>query len=349
MRLRSRFVIVPMLLLSACGSESSSKLKIIGGQQEPADKFAKGSYSSTIGISGRGTGTGSCTASRLTQNTFITAAHCVHRSFVGEQMNLYASNSRKITGFLKKIQIHPTWIAPTDSGFGVGVGVGSDVALFELSYAVKDEKVVWDALVTTVPLAFGTFPKKDLPVVIAGFGCEQKLGFGATAECEKTPQFQYMKSAQNKIYKEPLSLLNNLEREFRLDASTKKEGIIGFTASGDSGGPVLTVDGKLLGITRSSHVTYYTEDDAWFGTTAYTWLEYPDVKQWITDVLNKESKEDTYKDNINTTIEFLNGDRYIGSTQGGFRTGNGTMFYNDGKVYDGNWLMNARSGYGEQT
>ncbi len=43
------------------------------------------------------------------------------------------------------------------------------------------------------------------------------------------------------------------------------------------------------------------------------------------------------------------GDKYIGAIKDGFRSGNGVMFYRDGKVYDGAWLMNARSGYGEQT
>ncbi|HYX36880.1 MAG TPA: trypsin-like serine protease, partial [Oligoflexus sp.] len=345
MTFRSKITFVSMLSITACGTESASKLDIIGGQIEPSDKLAKGSYSSTIGLSGNGLGTNSCTASRLTQSTFITAAHCVNKSKEGEQVAVFASNSRRFTAFLKKIQIHPSWVAPA----GDGIGTGSDVAIFELAYSVREEKVVWDGLVSTVPLAYGTFPKKDLPVVIAGFGCEQKTGFGGTAVCEKFPDFQYMKSAQNKVYKEPLSLLNNLQREFELDASTKKAGINGFTSSGDSGGPALTIDGRLLGVTRSSDPLWYTKDDAWFGTTSYTWLEYPDVKQWLTKALNSESKTDIYQVAEQVEIQLLNGDRYIGAIRDGFRTGKGAMFYKDGKTYSGGWLMNARSGYGEQT
>ncbi|HYX33964.1 MAG TPA: trypsin-like serine protease [Oligoflexus sp.] len=347
MTFRSHVFFVSILYINACGTESASKLDIIGGQKEPSDKLAKGAYPSTIGftgLAGSGIGASACTGSRLTQNTFITAAHCLNKARVGEEVNIFASNSRKFTAFIKKVQIHPTWVAPTDSG----VGHGSDVALFELSFAVREEKTVWDGLVNAVPFAFGTFPDKDLPVIIAGFGCEQKTGFGRTAECEKSPGYQYIKSAQNKIYKAPLSTLNNLEREFRLDASTNKEGITGFTSSGDSGGPVLTLDGRLIGITRSSHIAYYTGDDAYFGTTAYTWLEYPDVKQWLTSALNSESKVETYQDADRVTVEFLNGDRYIGAVRNGFRTGKGTMFYHYGKTYEGDWLMNARSGYGEQ-
>ncbi len=74
MTFRSQIALVSMLSISACGTESGSKLDIIGGQQEPSDKLAKGSYSSTIGFSGKGLGTGSCTASRLSQNTFITGS-----------------------------------------------------------------------------------------------------------------------------------------------------------------------------------------------------------------------------------------------------------------------------------
>jgi hypothetical protein len=264
---------------------------------------------------------------------------------VGEEIAVYASTSRRLTAFLKKIQIHPTWIAPT----GGGVGEGSDVALFELFYALRDEKVVFDGLVKTVPIAFGVFPKKDLPIIVAGFGCEQKQGFGGTAVCEKSPGFKYMKSAQNKVYKVPLWLLNNLQREFELDASTKKDGITGFTSSGDSGGPALTLDGKLLGVTRSSDPLWYTKDDAWFGTTSYTWLDYPNVKEWLIRALDGENKTETYQDADRVEVELLNGDRYVGSIRNGFRTGKGAMFYRDGKEYNGDWLMNARSGYGEQT
>ena len=53
--------------------------------------------------------------------------------------------------------------------------------------------------------------------------------------------------------------------------------------------------------------------------------------------------------NGNGTMEYFNGDRYIGEWENGQRHGDGEMLYANGDVYSGEWAFGAKNGYGVYT
>ena len=344
---KNYLIFVLCMQLFGCDSIQSndSKEKIIGGFIAPSNKNEKGVYSSTIGLVSEHVK--SCTGSKIGSNTFITAGHCLVGAEEGEYITVYSSNARKFQAQLSNIRIHPTYVQ--QSLFSTN----SDVGVFELVFFSREEQSIFNGFVDTVKVTY-TNPLIGTPILIAGFGCELKTVLSVT-KCDKYPNFDYMKYANNKIIEDNAFLNSTDFRYFQLDGSSNKADANGFVSDGDSGGPALTSDGLLMGVTHAAKSilggpSTVDGQDAFLLYTEHTWLGFEDVRSWLDAAMKNDSTQPKFYSGPKVIdIKYVNGDLYRGLVGNGFRNGTGTMGFADGKVYSGSWVNDVRKGYGEQS
>lgn len=348
-----KFIYVVLLILLGCGdgSSNSSDLKIVGGEQLPNRKNERSLLSASIGIGDF------CSGTRIGDNLYITAAHCVDGIDYSSPMKIHASNAYfDPYVFYKNIRIHPSYQRGNSH-----LERRSDLALFSIEFLSVENKLEWDKFSSVAPIDY-SFPSIGRDVTIAGFGCEEKkdfpfyekwstdfilnLGFGKidfNVYCTRYPNGQYMKMAKSKVTK------MEDERYFRLKGNSSEEGITGFISNGDSGGPVYSGSGNLLGVTSSGTSGVLIDDDG-FGKieTFHVWLGYADVRPWLEEALKTSFPLYAEIQEL-VSVSYPSGDTYYGAMQKGLRNGQGTAMYADGRVYKGAWNQGAREGSGEQT
>ena len=80
-------------LLVGCGDDrDASDMKIIGGSYGEGNQALKGSYPSTISFISLTSSGGDCSATRIGEDSFLTAAHCFPDGGKESQVSISASN-----------------------------------------------------------------------------------------------------------------------------------------------------------------------------------------------------------------------------------------------------------------
>ncbi len=335
------------LLLAACGreSESGSELDIVGGERMPNNPQQPSSLPSAIGLIINGED--SCSGVRIGENTYLTAVHCFEK-LSGNEGNalVFASNTWKTPVYITNIRRHPSYVKISGT-LGGSDKRGPDIAIFSIQFRLKTIKNDWDKFVIPAKID-NSLPMLGRSVVLAGYGCESKKFpyLDYISVCDESPGFAYMKTAKNKV-------IDVASHYFSLDGSTQKEGITGFISNGDSGGPVYSESGLLMGITSSSTGRplggTIIGGDGYAITTFHSWVGYQSVKPWIESALSTDALSSAFLPYLPMASETLADGTYIGEIRDGMRNGKGRMFYLDGKFYDGAWINNVRSGFGIQT
>ncbi len=181
---------------------------------------------------------------------------------------LYASNSKRFNLIISNIQFHPSWTANADQM--------SDIAVFDVRNQTAEQVSDIDALVDIASLSTQK-PEIGTAVNLAGYGCSQKTGM-SSSDCKVETNFEYMKTARNRIIDDNAIFSPSNHRYFQLDGSSDKEGIDGFIEQGDSGGPVYTTSGELLAVNSKTNNGILTGNDGFLIWTQHAWIGYEDVK-----------------------------------------------------------------------
>ncbi|RYZ85725.1 MAG: trypsin-like serine protease, partial [Proteobacteria bacterium] len=271
------------LLLFGCGNESTtvSDLSIIGGSSVPNDATKQSMFPSTVGIV---TPTGGCTGVRIGENTYLSAAHCFVKSGDEESTaKIFASNSYstlvKITSIRRNSTYSGTASFPQERG--------TDIAIFSIQFKAESEKKAWDRFVTAASLDY-SLPMKGRDVILAGFGCagkEAMLFLEAPVSCTNSPEFAYMKMANSKIME-----MNS--HYFTLRGVTNIEGTNGFISNGDSGGPVYSTSGAVIGINSAGNLSAILVSNTIYNAETYhSWVGFDAVRGWIDSALTVDKSK----------------------------------------------------------
>ena len=148
-------ILISQLILS-CGDENTSELNIVGGSEISGSSPAR--YT-TVGLSTFVVAT--CTASLITPDILMTAAHCVDDFGQGlfQQTRVYF-NTRFKSGskIVERYVVHPLYKNADDS-----VRVEHDIALVKLEEPAPEPY-------KPLPLLYSNILKTGVEVIQAGFG-----------------------------------------------------------------------------------------------------------------------------------------------------------------------------------
>ncbi|RYZ83058.1 MAG: trypsin-like serine protease, partial [Proteobacteria bacterium] len=220
---------------------------------------------------------------------------------------------------------------------------GTDIAIFSIQFKAESEKKAWDRFVTAASLDY-SLPMKGRDVILAGFGCagkEAMLFLEAPVSCTNSPEFAYMKMAHSKIME-----MNS--HYFTLKGVTNIEGTNGFISNGDSGGPVYSTSGAVIGINSAGNLSAILVSNKIYNAETYhSWVGFDAVRGWIDSALTVDKSKSPFLEFFEGVVAFPDGS-YVGELRNGIRSGAGQMTYTDFRTYNGAWLRDKRNGYGEQ-
>lgn len=321
----------------ACGhQESATDLKLIGGQKVDNNPEVKSVFPSTIGYL-LGEANSECTGTRISDNVYVSAAHCVVKAKSGDKVTVTASNARPFDLKIENIRIIP--------GYTEGSSNSSDLATFSLQFRTTEEKFIFDRFVETARVDYSA-PVLDQEVTLAGFGCTETADIsGLFSNCLKRTDFKYMKTAKSKISATDQGLIFEGDgRYFRLPIPFLFDGKVdGYIGSGDSGGPVYNGRNEIIGVNSST--MGLAIKDLSKGTSYHNWLGFPHNQQFLQQSLAKPASLFLSENGL---YRYANGDVYQGDLANGMPHGQGRMRYADGKVYQGGFVNGVRSGQGHQ-
>ncbi len=329
------------IILASCAplQSSSSDAKIIGGTVIPGNPEQRNDYSSALGFQNIITAK-KCMATRIGDNLFLTAAHCIDDSKEGAKTSFVASNNRMTTAPIVNLRLAPGYKSDDEKSL--------DLATFSIAFYTVDQKTIFDRFVTIAQMRSDV--KTDGKVIIVGYGCESAFEVGLP-NCTTAGSFSRFKIAKATISSEPsrsrplyFELNNNV-------TSASTDGVIG---AGDSGGPVFDEDKNILGVNHGSWgLTVGTHTVV--GKSLHVWIGSPSSQSFISTAPVPSSQY--FEGAIVQAYEYQldkNGipfggvkEFYNGALARGKRNGYGSMTYNNGRIYTGFWVDDVKQGEGE--
>jgi hypothetical protein len=264
-------------LVAACGTEKAdTTIKIVGGQVSNDSQSPVVTFTLAGGSVAGSSFSRSCTATRIGDREFLTAASCLDRFYsANAKLALMLTGDGKMLSKLEieGIRFHPKYDAVA------GENSFYNVASFTLKSTTPD----LETSVGTAVLEKGTKPQPGSAIRIYGGGCESVKDDGSCGSASSWTK-KAIKVLETKVMENSEVTGTQAEGFFFSDKSD------GFIAGEDLGGPVFQPVGqkmwRLVGVNAFPRLLFQK-------VPAYIWIGHADVFDFVKNTGSGNSGSDT--------------------------------------------------------
>jgi hypothetical protein len=266
-RILRLFLWLAVSLLVACGSETpTTSIKIVGGQTSNEDQSPVVTFTLAGGSVAGSSLSRSCTAARIGDREFVTAASCLDRFYsANAKLALMLAGNGKMLSKLEieSIRFHPKYEAVS------GENSHYNVATFALKATTPELEIS----VGTAVLEAGIKPQPGSTIRVYGGGCESVKADDTCGSASSWTK-KIIKVLETRVTENAEVTGVQSEGFFFSDKSA------GFIAGDDLGGPVFQSSGqkiwRLVGINAFPRLLFQK-------VPAYIWVGHQEVFDFVTN------------------------------------------------------------------